>query len=246
MAVSEFAALGRAHTGSIRKLCYKLEWKPDFIYLEVDDIYTYCSGSDPYCSPHVDLDYEKLLICHFALKQLTSEIQKIDNQQLKEKSHIRRYVKWAEYKLARKFPKPFPREEVSSEYPTELTTRVAISDPEGNLLVAIAKNLQRIINGEADALEVIFNEGLVISYYRFTFRATSAFAEAAKYMDVVAHKLPNMKTLEIGAGTGSATTCLIQTLTSGRSGEDESSNTANYRFQEYTFTDILTNFFRGS
>ena len=246
MAIAEFAALGTAQTENSRKLCYNLEWKPDFDYATVDDIYKYCSGKTPYSSPYANLDHEKSLLCHLALKQLTAEVQNIGDQQLKEKPHLRRYLEWAKYRLEVHVRKTFSCDKLLLENNEELVTRVATSDPQGNLLASVAKNLRRIMKGETDALEVIFNEGLVNEYYQFISKVTSAFNEAANYIDVLAHKLPNMNILEIGAGTGSATAKIIRTLTNGSSEEEIASKLATHRFHEYTFTDISTSFFEAA
>ena len=61
------------------------------------------------------------------------------------------------------------------------------------------------------------------------------------YIDAYAHKNPDMKVLEIGAGTGCATFLVFDTLI--HHGEQEAGGP---KFGHYEFTDISAAFFEGA
>ena len=63
------------------------------------------------------------------------------------------------------------------------------------------------------------------------------------YVDLLAHKNPCMSILEIGAGTGGATSHLLDILSSCAEGGDQP---MSYRYQHYTYTDISPSFFEAA
>jgi hypothetical protein len=237
--IADDNAVGIPNSENARKLCYKVEWRPDLRLMDLDSIYSYCSADVKFCSPYANVDREKSQICYYALRKLVGEIKNVDNHLLKQKPHLCKYLRWAERVTKDEAQK---YEELSQTQLTELLTKVATNDPQGNLVVAVLKDLKRIINGEVEALEVIFQEGLVDEYYHYTLRDTSAFDDALRYIQVLAHRSPRMRILEVGAGTGSATGRVLQSLTT----KDDEKDSKTYLFQQYTFTDISTSFFEAA
>ncbi|KUJ10154.1 reducing type I polyketide synthase [Mollisia scopiformis] len=233
----------RSQSVAPQKLCYKVEWKPDLDLMERDDVYSFCSSGIEFCPPYADMDHEKSLLCHFGLRQLVEDVQKFNGQMLEIKPHLQKYLHWAEHRLSTDQWTTQMQDEVSRMPLSELLEKVAHNDPQGKLMVNVLNNLNRIMKREVDALEVIFQEGLVNEYYHFTYDITSGFDEALRFIDTLAHKSPRMRILEIGAGTGSATGRVLRALTR-KDNKDSAEKT--YLFQDYTFTDISTSFFEAA
>jgi SAM-dependent methyltransferase len=63
----------------------------------------------------------------------------------------------------------------------------------------------------------------------------------ANYLDSYVHKNPGAKFLEIGAGTGSLTKLLMETLTMTREGQPSAS-----RYGSFDYTDISPSFFSAA
>ncbi|KAH8883107.1 putative polyketide synthase [Thozetella sp. PMI_491] len=120
----------------------------------------------------------------------------------------------------------------------EMYRRVSNMDAEGDLLVHIGKNLVPIIQNRQDALALMIEEGRLDAYYRDNTRFDRNYKQAARYLDLVGRKNPNISILEIGSGTGGATLPILQTLTDG--------DTGVCHFGKFTFTDISTAFFEGA
>ena len=113
--------------------------------------------------------------------------------------------------------------------------KVTASGAEGNLLCHIGTNLPLILGGKADALQLMVEEGRLDAYYKENARFNCNYQAAAQYFDLLGHKNPHLKILEVGAGTGGATLPILQSL-----------NGANQdlpRFAMYDFTDISSGFF---
>ncbi|PYI33512.1 hypothetical protein BP00DRAFT_366747 [Aspergillus indologenus CBS 114.80] len=100
------------------------------------------------------------------------------------------------------------------------------------LIRAVGEHLPAVVRGEAWMLEhMVANETLDRFYKRglgFA-RANGSLARAAAQL---AHRYPRARILEIGAGTGGATTGILEAL--------------DGRFASYTFTDISTGFFEAA
>jgi hypothetical protein len=233
--------------GPSRKLCYQIDWKPDINLLEARDIYSYCSSKTEFKSPYANMDHEKHLLCHIALRELVEEIKDINTKLPKDKPHLRKYLRWAEHVLRRGLSKPQQLEDDMSPPRLEkLRETVANNDPHGKLMVKVTKELKRIMTGEVEALEVIFQDALINDFYASLYRISSALDDVLRYVELVAHKISNLRILEIGAGTGSATTRVLRALTKGSFPDGSLSSATTYCFQEYTFTDISTTFFEAA
>ena len=123
----------------------------------------------------------------------------------------------------------------NKELETQLLQRVADRSSDGAALCAHGEHLASIMRGETLAIEVLMQENRLNNFYQFGIGNAEIYAQLAKYVDLLAHRTPDMKILEIGAGTGGATTSVLGVL-GGQKGTSP-------RFSSYTFTDISTGFF---
>ncbi len=104
---------------------------------------------------------------------------------------------------------------------------------EGNLAMVIGTGLPGIVRGELDPLEVTMKGDALGRYYANNVRMSRQYAQAAIFVDLLAHRNPHLRVLEIGAGTGGASMPLLRALGKGSSA----------RFTEYMVTDITSGFF---
>ncbi|KAJ0331732.1 hypothetical protein COL5a_002400 [Colletotrichum fioriniae] len=139
-----------------------------------------------------------------------------------------RYVKWFQHVVRQHSDGP------ASESIEELEAKVLAGNAsEGKLIIAVGQALSGILTGDRDPLDVIFKDKLAEDVYSNGLGSKRCYAQLCSYLDIMAHKIPNMEILEIGAGTGGATRPAMATLTrdSGR------------RYGHYDFTDISPSFF---
>ncbi|PVH88801.1 hypothetical protein DL98DRAFT_477463 [Cadophora sp. DSE1049] len=113
---------------------------------------------------------------------------------------------------------------------------VRTSGDEGNFAVLVGKNFQGIIDGTVDPLALTMKGDALGRYYANNSRMASQWYQCAIYIDLLAHKDPHLRVLEIGAGTGGATLPILTTL----GGMNDSTPP---RFLSYDVTDITTGFF---
>lgn len=105
---------------------------------------------------------------------------------------------------------------------------------DASIVSQLAINMGRIFRGEVEALAVWLENDLLYRFYQESIFTTSMNQKLLSVAELLAHKNPNMKILEIGAGTGGATTELLRGFS--RAGGPNA-------YQSFTFTDISAGFF---
>ncbi|RWA10956.1 hypothetical protein EKO27_g4170 [Xylaria grammica] len=111
--------------------------------------------------------------------------------------------------------------------------------PDHGVTIAAARNLRALITRERDPLEVFFRDGLAERFYDAI--TNDVFKpDAKRSLDLASHERPNLRLLEVGAGTGSMTQRVLAALL-----ELEARDGAA-KFQDYTYTDISTAFFEAA
>ena len=117
----------------------------------------------------------------------------------------------------------------------EFLQSVRSSSPEGEILCTVGEQMADIFRGKVDMRSVLAGENRLESYRSKTPRFVRNYDATARYLSLLGHKDPHMSILEVGAGAGSATLPILQTL-GGAHGEVAS-------FKNYTFTDTDTSGF---
>lgn len=100
---------------------------------------------------------------------------------------------------------------------------------EVKLLGDLYAHYEDVLVGNIGALDILWNDGNLSRAYEVGLRSRPAYDQLSRVVDLLGHKNPEMKVLEIGAGTGGATNIALSTL---------AGNGVFKRYAEYTFTDI--------
>ena len=239
-------------SGSIvepKRLCYHLRSKPDLTLLSPKQIEYYCSSGLEISLSETQIKQknDKILLCYSALVRLLT--QRPQGDVLRKSPHLERYFDWSEHILSsyKDLELSGPRARLTalseeSEYLPELSSEVEKLDPEGRVISLVARNLPDVMSGNVDALDLLFSDGTVMERcYHFMHSNSSALAKVQRYLAAFAHKDPNIKILEIGAGTGGATEVIITALA-----RQNTLGSASYRFRDYVYTDISSSFFENA
>ena len=104
-----------------------------------------------------------------------------------------------------------------------------------NLLYAVGTKLPEIIAGTQPPLPVMLVNDMLTKIYADAHGMASGLGMFREWFDHMGHKKPDINILEVGAGTGSVTLPVLDTL-GGRNGRSP-------RFGSYTFTDISSGWF---
>ena len=145
-------------------------------------------------------------------------------------SHLLKFVNWAKKVVAQD-------KALLVADPSSLWAEVSTTNAQGEMLCAVGEQLVQILRSEVQPLEIMLKDGLLTRNYE----QDIANARAAQLLARCARQIANVKSdlriLEIGGGTGSATFPVMEELSNAA---EESPS-----FASYTFTDISPGFFEN-
>jgi acyl transferase domain-containing protein/NADPH:quinone reductase-like Zn-dependent oxidoreductase/SAM-dependent methyltransferase len=219
-----------------RNLFYEMEWKPDVELLGRSETEEYCIET---AAKRLEWDPEQQIVCLYYLTETLAQLKREGFQS--PKHHLQKYQSWIQYHLEGLGDKnpilhsPW-KERLADENRESFMAQFSAKGRVEKALQSFCSQLPQIIREEVDPLDLLFNQGLANDIYSDDVFVYSG-KRAAAFVDLVAHKNPNMDILEIGAGTGTATDPILASLLPG--GDHQ----ATPRYNSYTFTDISPSFF---
>ena len=105
----------------------------------------------------------------------------------------------------------------------------------GRLVCEIGANIVQIFRSQIDPLSIMLKDDLLTKFYDDNDRMLCLDKCAVDVIDILAQQNPQIKVLEIGAGTGRTTYSMLRAL--------DGTNGTKPRFSSYDFTDISAGFF---
>lgn len=219
------------------KLCWNLLWKHDVNDLtrtDIDKLWPVPAIDSTEIDSVAEIERVTWHCVQGAIESLTE-----DDYARMEPFH-RAYCNWMrkKYDLGKAGKLPYQTTEwltASDQNIDSLFERVAAASAHGRMTVRIGRHLVDIVQKKVEPLSIMLQDNLLNEFYESISGQDRVYLQAARYMDLVAHKNPNLKILEIGAGTGSVTRFILDVL-GGANGKYP-------RFSEYCFTDISPGFF---
>ncbi|KAL2193905.1 polyketide synthase [Corynascus similis CBS 632.67] len=183
----------------------------------------------------MDLRRACLFYIYHALTELTAaDIKRLDWYQRKFYIWMRLQVELARTnELApgsSEWIKATPKERA------KLLEKVRTGSTNGEIVCKLGTNIVSILRNEVTALELMLEDGLLSKYYLDGLKWARANAKLGELVALYAHKNPRAKMIEIGGGTGGATTQILNAL--GRSGSQN--------IGSYDFTDVSSGFFEAA
>ncbi|KAL9057499.1 MAG: hypothetical protein Q9206_002324 [Seirophora lacunosa] len=142
-----------------KPLCYSVEWKPDLGLMTREQIQTYCSsGSTPILDPGRLMVPEKDVLYRIAFDNITNNI---DEQIVHDRSpHLGHYRDWMNHFVLSSSPRLEDHSSIHVPSFGTLECEVENNDSAGQPIVRITRNLQKILEGEIDALGLLFEDSL--------------------------------------------------------------------------------------
>lgn len=228
-----------------RKLCYEFTTKPDLDLLSPQQLSSYCESARPGCAApkefYEDLGFMLISFASEALCLLIGEAQE------RPTTHLTRYVDFLKHKVELFNLGELPY--LSSENPKwtalvkdrmyrdEVCQRLE-SSIQGAFFIKIGRHLPEIIAGSLDPLTFMFQDDFVTEFYREVNDKVICYEPFYRYVELMKHKIPGLKILEIGAGTGATTQYILRAL-----GAQEHDTGCSLSCSQYDFTDISPAFF---
>ncbi|KAI0967184.1 hypothetical protein F4678DRAFT_254795 [Xylaria arbuscula] len=222
----------------IKKLLYGVEWQPQLSLLDPDQLSRICND-DTFSKDEKDRPvwHEKLtFVLNTSLYKTLNQLT--ENDRLKIPNCFARHVKWMEYQ-ARKISSPKTNIDISDEDLNNLLQELETLNPPWKLFTTVVRQLRRILIGEVDSLSVIFDSSLAELFYADMFNSICDH-RLQRFITLASHENPQLRILEVGAGTGGMTSHILSTLI------ERERQTGGLYFSNYTYTDISPAFFENA
>ena len=224
------------HQNQMRNNCYSAEWIPDIELFDPSRVSEICHqkleivGSDREETLAI-YSRASLYYVHRALRLLGP-----GSCLPKGQIHLQHLLNWMETFVAEDAASGQPLIDSWTESETEDLLRYARdAGKEGVMLSRMGENLPAILEGKAQPLPLLLKDNLLQSFYSNE-SLNRCYTQLSTYVSLLATKKPQMKILEIGAGTGGTTMPVLKALTS--EGPEQ-----RFLFDTYDFTDISSGFF---
>ena len=223
-------------------MSYRRIWKPDVQHLKGKDLLDYCqnglrnSETDP-----IELTRTMQFVTLGFIQRTLAKLN-FENEEMLQ-PHIRKHIAWMRQKWDAFEKDMLPETETAWKEQIfdqglfeESVQRVLKSGAKGKLYIEFGQAQADFMRGIKDPLETLFSGTLASNYYREGFVDSQYMRSLPRYLDLLGHKYPDMKILEIGAGTGGLTAALLEEL-----GGDVDNNFTP-RFATFDFTDVAPSF----
>ena len=218
--------------------CYHVDWKPDPTLMEKSELVAFCEAVALDITPSLEKTARQLetIAAFFVM----SALEMIPDESDDVPEHLLRYVDWmrrrssgSEIKALLEKEDTLKKKLENEPDPEDCLCDLAASTPEANCFVTTGRNLTKIISGQVHPNEVVSEEQMIQSVFSHP-GVSSSQAKIGAYVDLMAHKSPDLQILEVGARTSSTTHVMSRSLRSSVHGNDDEST---LRCSRYTCTD---------
>lgn len=210
---------------------YGIGWRPQLSLLSKEQLRQYFQAATPLrAEPNFIMSIESLgatlvASAYRAIGDLT------DDDLNSTPRHLQRHVS----SIRHYFPCDSPSA-MDGENIERVLQKFEATHVHRRLIPTIVRNFKALITGQLDPLETIFHENMAEDFYSSVFE-DMCDARFQEFLRLLTHERPDIRVLEVGAGTGAFTNHVLSTF---RTFEDLDGST---RFLEYVHTDISPAFF---
>ncbi|KAL9012268.1 MAG: hypothetical protein Q9173_002960 [Seirophora scorigena] len=223
-----------------KKLCYNVDWRPAITHLDNPAISALCRIPTATIQDRPSRDLLRLAAGVYITKALRDERR----HEAPLKPHLQKYTAWMHQALAELHidnPMYLGLRWVDILTHPELQDQILSKLEEGaysicHIYSKIGSRLPDLLTGRLDALEYLFDDDLMTNFYAAHLR-DQLTSKMSAYMDLSVHQNPNLRIIEVGAGTGGMTKAILKHIL-----QHGDSEMGTPRFANYTYTDISANF----
>ncbi|KAJ2993259.1 hypothetical protein NUW58_g1893 [Xylaria curta] len=221
-----------------KKLFYGAEWQPQLSMLCGEQLIRAC-GDDTFSKDESEIAtwHKKLtFVLNTALCETLKQLTPSDRLQIP--ASLTKHVSWMEHQAQQVLPSQM-KADISNDDLEHLLNEIETLNPPWKLFTAVVRQLKRILLGNIDPLSVIFDSNLAEIFYADMFKAICDH-RLQRLITLASHENPQLRILEVGAGTGGMTSHVLSTLI------DLEQKTGGLAFSNYTYTDVSPTFFENA
>jgi SAM-dependent methyltransferase len=226
-------SFGKVDDKKARQPYTRLVWKPDFDRLssqKANELFHAGADNQIACRNFRKLEEISALSILDSLDCLPKDL---DSEKIS--SHLANLLEWmtAQGRILSRDPIFNISASERKSRIASITQEVGTEVPEALMVAKLNSRMPDIITGAVGSLDVMVEDDLLNLIYAEGFGQKGAYKQLEKVFELISHKEPRLKILELGAGTGGATRPVLRVL-QGMS--------AQPKYMRYTFTDVSTAF----
>lgn len=209
-----------------RRLCFDMVFKADVSLLSIADLYEILLAGRSKRPDPTEMWAAVFRFVSALLRRTSREISAADVPS--DMPHLDKQLSWIKVHAA--------KASEDDEGMDDLFDRILQYGRMGEVYSILGRHLNQILKGECDALELLSQNDILQVYYDITNDQWKFFSSMKLYLELLAHKNSAMKIMEVGAGTGSTTKCVLEALSTF------SSHGCSARYSRFDFTDVSQSF----
>ncbi len=213
------------------------KWVPDIAFMK--DSYVKKQLGSGISGKEAELLADLRRACVFYIQHVLNELTTADIKHMEP--HHRKFYLWM--RLQAELAKSNELAPGSNDWITatpkeraRALDKVRRSSTNGEMVCKLGSHIASILRGEITALEVMLEDNLLNRYYLDGVQGRRANAKLGELVALYTHKYPRAKMIEIGGGTGGATTQILDTL----------ERIGSRNIASYDFTDVSSGFFEAA
>jgi NADPH:quinone reductase-like Zn-dependent oxidoreductase/SAM-dependent methyltransferase len=225
-----------------KQFCMTVDTKPALDWLSTEETLSLLPKPGPE-ETHTSHTLPLEVLCLGAIERLLNTVDQatLDNRE----PWVKQYWAWAEHLFAKHReawddPQSALGKLRAAESWEQLSKRLSSKNGLSHGFVTVANSLPELIKGEITPLELLMVTGVLDKLYRAAGTLSPAQAQAAQYVDLLAHQKPGLNILEVGGGTASTTRLMVEALAAKPLGF------GTLRCKRYTFTDVSSAFLESA
>ncbi|KAL4875010.1 hypothetical protein BJY04DRAFT_233116 [Aspergillus karnatakaensis] len=233
----------RPQESAASQLCSKIEWHPDIRLLRNEQLQALfhkpCSSSRM---------HRFLQLQFVVMARVFEALCALSKQGLKpEKPYVENYLDWARTQQNRLergesalSQEPWRSRLDDQEYIYNLENELLEDEQMAGVAkfpVTVCRNLVDLLSNALEPLQFFFSSDLIVGHYEQVLALSNMSSYLESFLKLASHTKPDLRVLEIGAGTGAFTETCIRAI--GAAAEDGS----GARYSQWDYTDISRSFF---
>ena len=195
--------------------CYHTDWKPDPALMDSAEVAAFCDATAAcnITSPEITAHRLEVVSAFYLVSVLKTGF----NVSELRVPHLKKYEEWMRCKstclsleifLA---TDPVGKRVLNEEpYRERFMGEVLADTPGGEVYVKVGRNLVNMLRGDTNPSEILRPEEEQKLYS--CSGLSSGYAKIGAYIDLMAHKKPDLRILEVGAATGPGTQTILSSL----------------------------------
>ncbi|KAF4965561.1 hypothetical protein FSARC_6646 [Fusarium sarcochroum] len=222
----------------VLKPCHTVDWHVDPSLLSASELQRYCDDS---IQEPQKLDVDRFADIDFLVTAKIKHALHARAGRPRQDGHRQKYYDWMKHRLElwHSLHGGTMRDLEDEDLIERVMQRMSVGDHESRLYASIAREHDRLLADDKYALDLLFTGTMISNYYRASSQAPGT-ARLCTLIDTMAHQNPEARIIEIGAGIGSLTDHLMESLTTRSNGSEIS---LTPRFERYDYTDLSPFFF---